>query len=60
VFANGVAAVTAQQRLIYNALTGSLSYDQDGNGTAPAVQIATFINKPAALAGSDFVLAACG
>lgn len=60
VFANGSAATTAQQRLFYNALTGSLSYDQDGSGPAASVQIATLGNKPASLSASDFTLAPAG
>src|SRR4051794_6505687 len=40
-FYTGAAAHDASDRIVYNKNTGALYYDQDGNGTHEAIQIAT-------------------
>lgn len=54
-FATGAAAATAEQHVIYNASTGALYYDADGNGSGAMVQIAT-LSKGLALTHNDFVV----
>jgi len=52
----GSAAHDADDRLIYNATTGALFYDADGNGgAATAVQFAT-LGSGLALTNNDFVV----
>ena len=41
--------------LLYNTITGALSYDADGNGGAPAVQFATLAGNPA-ITSADFAV----
>jgi len=48
---------TAANRFAYNTATGSLSYDPDGNGAAPALSIATLTGHPT-LTGADLVYVA--
>ncbi|MDV2999420.1 MAG: hypothetical protein N5P05_001026 [Chroococcopsis gigantea SAG 12.99] len=43
-FIKGIGANTPDQRFIYNALTGSLLFDKDGNGTNAPVTLATLSN----------------
>lgn len=51
----GTAATSASQNLVYNAATGALFYDADGQGGVAQVQIAVFSTKPL-LDASDFIL----
>ncbi len=54
-FVIGAAATTADQHVIYNASTGALWYDADGNGAGAAVQIA-LLGKNLALTHDDFAV----
>ena len=58
-FALGAAATKAEQRIIYNATTGSLFYDGDGSGSRAAIKIAILtpdssMKLGAALGADDF------
>jgi len=56
-FVSGAAATSATQYLIYDATTGALSYDADGNGSGAAVKIATIgTTVHAALTVKDFII----
>ncbi len=57
--ADMTTAATATMRLFHDQTQGNLYYDQDGNGMAVAVKVATFSStaKPA-LSAADFMLAA--
>ena len=57
VYATGTQATTAQQRLLYDALSGALCYDSDGNGTLASVQVATLTNH-STLNANAFMLVA--
>jgi Ca2+-binding RTX toxin-like protein len=54
--ANGSAAGDADDRIIYDAATGSLYYDSDGTGAATQVLFAVLDTQPAALSASDFAV----
>jgi Ca2+-binding RTX toxin-like protein len=51
-FVAGTAATTADQRVIYDAGTGQLFYDADGNGTGAAVLFAQVVPGTAITAAS--------
>lgn len=52
-FVAGSAAADADDRLVYNAATGQLFYDADGNAAGAAILIATLQGNPV-LTASDF------
>ena len=54
-FVIGTAAADADDRVIYNAATGALLFDADGNGAGAAVQFATVQGAPALTAGEFIV-----
>jgi Ca2+-binding RTX toxin-like protein len=56
-FVSGAGAVAADANdfLVYNTTTGSLSYDADGNGAGAAVAFVTLVGSPALTAG-DFTI----
>ena len=55
-FTRGVAATTANHRIIYNAATGALSFDADGNGGGAAIQFASLSAGLAMNAGEFTVI----
>jgi len=52
-FWTGIKAHDADDRIIYDATTGSLSYDPDGTGAGTAVKFAILDSKPP-IAANDF------
>lgn len=51
----GAVAADANDYLLYNTTTGTLSYDADGNGAGAAVAFVTLVGSPALTAG-DFTI----
>jgi Ca2+-binding RTX toxin-like protein len=49
------AASDVNDRIIYNNVTGALSYDADGNGAGAAIQFATLTGAPA-ITANDFLV----
>ena len=54
-FNTGAAATQADDRIVYNAATGALIYDADGNGAGAALAFA-FLRPNLALTNADFVI----
>jgi hypothetical protein len=50
-------AVDGNDYIVYNIITGALSYDADGDGVGGAVLIGTFTNVPGLVAGEFTVVA---
>ena len=55
VFVTGSAALDADDRILYDASTGKLYFDADGNGAGAAVQFAILSGSPA-ITASDFTV----
>lgn len=53
-FNTGSASTQADDRIIYNTITGALLYDVDGLGGTTAVQFATLSGAPAGVSAADF------
>jgi Ca2+-binding RTX toxin-like protein len=56
-FETGVAATTAETRLIFNTENGALLYDADGTGSLAAVQFATLTGVVGEVTAGHFLLA---
>jgi Ca2+-binding RTX toxin-like protein len=54
-FVTGTAAADADDRIVYDAATGRLYFDADGNGAGAAILFATLQGNPT-LAASDFMV----
>ena len=54
-FNTGASASEADDRIVYNAATGALLFDADGNGAGAAVQFAT-IAAGLPMAASEFMV----
>ena len=52
-FTIGTAAGDADDRIVYNPVSGALLYDADGNGAGAAIQFAT-LHEALAMTASDF------
>jgi Ca2+-binding RTX toxin-like protein len=57
-FIKAAAAADAEDRIIFNAANGLLSYDRDGTGAAAAVAFARLSGNQSALSHTDFVVVA--
>lgn len=55
-FSNQGVALDADDYIVYSPVTGSLSYDADGNGGGSAMKFATLLNKPSIIAADFFVI----
>jgi Ca2+-binding RTX toxin-like protein len=56
-FETGTAASAFTTRILYDAVTGNLFFDQDGSLTTfSPVQFATLSTRPAGLAAGDFLI----
>jgi Ca2+-binding RTX toxin-like protein len=54
-FVNGTSAQDADDRILYDAASGNLFFDADGNGAGTAVLFATLQGHPP-IAASDFIV----
>ena len=54
-FHAGTAAADADDRIVYDAATGALFFDADGNGAIVAVQFAILTGSPAITAGNFLI-----
>ncbi len=55
-FRVGAAALDADDRIVFNATTGGLFYDADGNGAAAAIQFATVSTTAMGVSAGDFLI----
>jgi Ca2+-binding RTX toxin-like protein len=55
-FRIGSAALDADDRIVFNAGTGALSYDADGSGGGLAIQFATLQSPTGILTAADFLV----
>jgi Ca2+-binding RTX toxin-like protein len=54
-FFEGSSAADASDRIVYDSATGALYFDSDGNGSDPAVRIAT-LSPGLTLSAGDFII----
>jgi hypothetical protein len=50
-----LGSIDANDRILYNDKTGSLSYDADGSGPSPEIQFARLMNAPT-ITSDDFIV----
>jgi Ca2+-binding RTX toxin-like protein len=55
-FATGASATEADDRIIFNGLTGALLYDADGVGAGAAIQFATLSGLTGTLNAAEFII----
>ena len=55
-FVTGIAPADADDRIVYDAVTGALWFDADGNGVGAAIQFATLNGSPVLTAGDFLVI----
>jgi Ca2+-binding RTX toxin-like protein len=55
-FTTGVAATSANHRIIFDNLSGALLYDADGSGAGVAVQFATLTGLSGLLTNEEFLI----
>lgn len=53
---NHVQAQDADDHILYDTVSGALSYDADGNGSKAAVQFATLVGVPTDVSAHDFFI----